>query len=254
MQDYATIPQEFRRALETAFPQLISYTAEPADPYALGFKIVHHAEDFEPVPYTEWGPEALDIAVVPPSCPNPKFPVNARALHTYMQVGKFFANWIKDRIGKFQFVDTVDYIVCLPNLASKECGVESSGRGGHNAKDYWLTNTTARMMAADVNSARGVEVIKFLVARHERLESLEKVGQPAAIDFSDPVAVCKLYLEAEEGRRRGLAVITTATVENLQGGGEVLKRLHPNRFYCGVCREVDKVCGNFRPPLFPLEA
>lgn len=58
------------------------------------------------------------------------------------------------------------------------------------------------MMAADVNSARGVEVIKFLVARHERLEALEKVGQPAVTDFSDPVAVCKLYLEAEEGRRQ----------------------------------------------------
>jgi hypothetical protein len=44
----------------------------------------------ESVFYTEWGPEALDIAVVPPSCPNPKFPVNARALHTYMQIGKDF--------------------------------------------------------------------------------------------------------------------------------------------------------------------
>lgn len=30
MQDYATIPQEFRAALETAFPQLIIYTPKLA--------------------------------------------------------------------------------------------------------------------------------------------------------------------------------------------------------------------------------
>ncbi len=85
-------------------------------------------------------------------------------MHTYMQIGKDFTTWMKDRIKKFQFVEGVDFIVCSPNLASKRCGVESSGSGGHNTKEYWLTGTTARMMAADVNSVRGVEVIKRLVA------------------------------------------------------------------------------------------
>jgi hypothetical protein len=33
----------------------------------------------------EWDVTALDLVVVPPSCPNPKFPVNARAMHVYMQ-------------------------------------------------------------------------------------------------------------------------------------------------------------------------
>ncbi len=67
----------------------------------------------------------------------------------------------------------MDYSFDSPNLANQ------SGRGGdRRSKEYWLTQTTARTMAADVNSERGREVIKFLVARHERLEALEKVGQP----------------------------------------------------------------------------
>lgn len=71
---------------------------------------------------------------------------------------------MKDRIGKFQFVKDVDFGI-FPKFGG------NSGRGRPSA-EYWLTATTARMMAADVNSARSVEVIKFLVARHERLAAL----------------------------------------------------------------------------------
>jgi phage anti-repressor protein len=226
MQDYETIPREFRYALENAFPNLVICTpdVEEFEPYDAASRVAAHIADFQQdlatpddpswiqvvdsMKVPEWGIQALDLAVVPPSCPNPKFPVDARAMHTYMQIGKDFSNWIKDRIGKFQFVDNVDYGVFAKSGENPQ--------GGRPSKEYWLTSTTARMMAADVNSARGVEVIKFLVARHERLEALEKVGQPAAIDFSDPVTVCKLYIEAEEGRRQGLALITTVTAEKVQ--------------------------------------
>ncbi len=56
-----------------------------------GFKFAVTTDpETEDVPYTEWDITALDLVVVPPSCPNPKFPVNARAMHTYMQIGKDF--------------------------------------------------------------------------------------------------------------------------------------------------------------------
>jgi phage anti-repressor protein len=150
--------------------EIVPAAAAPHDPYALGFEIVNADPDHEPVYYTEWGPEALDLVVVPPSCPYPLFPVNARALHTYMQIGKYFANWIKDRIGKFQFVYNVDFVVFAKSGKNPQ--------GGRPSAEYWLTPTAARMVAADVNSERGVQVIKYLVARHERLTQLEKVGQP----------------------------------------------------------------------------
>lgn len=168
MKDYETIPLKFRHALQTAFPKLIIHTVETEEPAPF-------EPDFDLGAPVETQPKgdliALDLDVVPPSCPNPKFPVNARALHTYMQIGKDFSNWMKDRIKKFQFIEDVDYGVFAKSGENPQ--------GGRPSIEYWLTGTTARMMAADVNSARGVEVIKFLVARHERLEALEKVGQPA---------------------------------------------------------------------------
>ena len=35
--------------------------------------------------------------------------VSARELHEALGVGKFFANWIKDRITEYEFVENVDY-------------------------------------------------------------------------------------------------------------------------------------------------
>ncbi|MGL5018421.1 MAG: hypothetical protein ACRDBP_09825, partial [Luteolibacter sp.] len=57
-----------------------------------------------------------------------------------------------------------------------------------------------RMLAADVNSKRGVMVIRFLNARRERLEGLEKVIRSAAIGFSDPLTTAKeAVVDAETG-------------------------------------------------------
>ena len=43
--------------------------------------------------------------------------VNARELHGWLGVGKFFANWIKDRINKYDFIEDLDYFDPLPILA-----------------------------------------------------------------------------------------------------------------------------------------
>ena len=41
--------------------------------------------------------------------------VNARELHKWLGVGKFFANWIKDRIEKYGFVENLDYFTTIAN-------------------------------------------------------------------------------------------------------------------------------------------
>ncbi len=41
--------------------------------------------------------------------------VNARDLHAFLGVGKKFADWITERINKYDFVENRDYIV-FPNF------------------------------------------------------------------------------------------------------------------------------------------
>ena len=47
--------------------------------------------------------------------------VSARHLHTFLEVGKDFSNWVKDRIDAFGFVEGQDFVIVegliSPNLA-----------------------------------------------------------------------------------------------------------------------------------------
>lgn len=67
--------------------------------------------------------------------------VNARDLHSFLDVGKRFASWIVERIAEYGFVENQDYILVSPNR-------EIKGRGGdRRSKDYHLTLDTAKELA-----------------------------------------------------------------------------------------------------------
>ena len=60
--------------------------------------------------------------------------VNARELHQFLEVGKDFSTWIKNRIEQYGFIENIDYVV-FPNsmenaFDSPIRGNQTSGRGG----------------------------------------------------------------------------------------------------------------------------
>jgi phage anti-repressor protein len=101
--------------------------------------------------------------------PGNRFPVNARGLHEYLEIGRDFSNWIKDRTAKFQLVKGVDYEIGFPDLGNQ------TGRGGDRRSiEYRLTATASRWLAADVNSEKGRKLIKFLVDVVERVGEMQE--------------------------------------------------------------------------------
>ena len=49
--------------------------------------------------------------------------VNARELHSFLEVGKDFSTWIKDRIEKYGFVEDVDYVkIDSPKMGNQKGG------------------------------------------------------------------------------------------------------------------------------------
>ncbi len=135
-----------------------------------------------------------------------RFPIRARTLHQVLGVGKFFANWIKDRIEQFELIDGKDYSVRFPKTGSKECGVESSGRGGQNATEYWLTLKIAKELAMLQNNQRGKAVRRYFIRCEEellRIAEARSLTQPP--DMSDPLVLALKFVEAEQGRRLALA-------------------------------------------------
>ncbi len=91
--------------------------------------------------------------------------VSARDLHGFLEVGKDFTNWIKDRIDQYGFTENKDF-VCSPELASK-------GRGGHNRVEYHVSLDMAKELSMVERNAKGKE------ARQYFLECERRAKQPA---------------------------------------------------------------------------
>lgn len=81
---------------------------------------------------------------------------DARALHAFLEVGRDFSNWIKDRIGKYGFVEGVDFIT-LARIGERDC------HGGQNRIDYILTLDMAKQLAMVENNEKGIQVRRYFI-------------------------------------------------------------------------------------------
>lgn len=92
---------------------------------------------------------------------------NARDLHAFLGVKKVFAAWITNRISEYEFIENQDYIL-LSNL-----GKQTSGRGGHNRKEYHLTLDTAKELAMVERNEKGRQVRRYFIECEKRLRQQE---------------------------------------------------------------------------------
>ncbi|EAA7570655.1 phage antirepressor Ant [Salmonella enterica subsp. enterica] len=93
---------------------------------------------------------------------------DARKLHAFLEVGKMFANWIKDRLSEYQFVENQDYILVCQNGQIK-------GRGGdRRRKDYHLTLDTAKELAMVERNEKGRQVRRYFIECEKELQKRQQ--------------------------------------------------------------------------------
>ncbi|MGT5553036.1 antA/AntB antirepressor family protein [Escherichia coli] len=124
---------------------------------------------------------------------------NARDLHAFLGVKKVFAAWITNRISEYKFIENQDYIL-LSNL-----GKQTSGRGGHNRKDYHLTLDTAKEMAMVERNEKGRQIRRYFIECEKKLRSMQPAQQ-----FTDEEIILLCYMQVQ--------------MENAQ---DICKRLYP---------------------------
>lgn len=90
--------------------------------------------------------------------------VNARELHEFLEVGRDFTNWIKDRIEKYDFVENTDFIIFAENG-------ENSGRP---KTEYILTMDMAKEIAMVQNNSKGSQARKYFIAVEKKFKQLVK--------------------------------------------------------------------------------
>ncbi|HFE7433304.1 antA/AntB antirepressor family protein [Salmonella enterica] len=91
--------------------------------------------------------------------------VNARDLHTFLEIGKRFSSWITDRIEQYGFIEHQDYIAISQN---REIG---HGRG---KKDYHLTLDTAKELAMVERNEKGRQIRRYFIECEKRLRQQQQ--------------------------------------------------------------------------------
>lgn len=99
--------------------------------------------------------------------------VNARDLHEFLQVGKRFASWIQERIGKYEFVENEDFILISQNRETKEAISQNrekgQGRGGDRRSiEYHITLDMAKELSMVENNAKGREARRYFIAMEKK--------------------------------------------------------------------------------------
>ncbi len=111
--------------------------------------------------------------------------VNARDLHTFLEVGKDFSTWIKDRITAYSFLENVDF-VCSPILGSE-------GRGGSNRKDYHLSLDMAKELAMVERNERGKQARQYFIECERKAKEA-----PLSLDVRNPATLTTIALQLIE--------------------------------------------------------
>ena len=81
--------------------------------------------------------------------------VNARELHAFLGNGDMFANWIKNRVEKYGFVENQDYVSFL--VATKK------PNGGRPSQEYYITLDMAKELAMVERKERTTNMTKNFV-------------------------------------------------------------------------------------------
>lgn len=92
--------------------------------------------------------------------------VNARELHEFLEVGKDFTTWVKDRIDKYDFIENTDFVVFT------EKG-ENLSIGGRPKTEYIFSLDTAKEIAMVQNNEKGKQVRKYFIAVEKRYKEIQ---------------------------------------------------------------------------------
>jgi anti-repressor protein len=92
--------------------------------------------------------------------------VNARELHTFLELGRDFSNWIKARIAQYGFEEGEDFM-CVENLSSPKRA--SSKSRTQKVKDYFLTLDMAKELAMVERNEKGKQARRYFIDCEKQL-------------------------------------------------------------------------------------
>ncbi|ELE3209029.1 antA/AntB antirepressor family protein [Campylobacter coli] len=90
------------------------------------------------------------------------FPANVKFLFYFLEIDTKFADWIKNRINHYDFIENQDYIIEL---------VYTKGRP---RKEYYVTLDMAKELCMVENNEKGRQARRYFIECEKRLKNLEQ--------------------------------------------------------------------------------
>jgi|GEM_PF-564446 len=120
--------------------------------------------------------------------------VNARDLHAFLEVGKDFSTWIKDRISQYGFSNGIDFVT-----VSRSPILGNGNRGA--AIEYHLTLDMAKELSMVERNARGKQARHYFIECERVALSTPALQLP---DFTDPAAAARAWAEQYETAKKAI--------------------------------------------------
>lgn len=137
---------------------------------------------------------------------NGKQAVSARDLHAFLASKQEFANWIKNRIEKYELIENVDYVVFDKSVKNPN--------GGRPQIEYALSVDAAKELSMVEGNEKGKQARKYFIAVENRYKELQRTGGyqiPAS--FSEALMLAARQQQQIEEQQKQIECMSTEIVE-----------------------------------------
>ena len=135
--------------------------------------------------------------------------VNARHLHAFLEVGKDFSNWVKDRIEQHGFVEGQDFVsvedLSSPNLASSKSRAQ-------RIIEYHLTVEAAKHIAMAEHTTKGKEARDYFIQCEKDLRTRRAVDPCLEAGNTQDVLAARYIMAIKALRQAGHDALGAAII------------------------------------------
>ncbi|HED6776907.1 TPA: antA/AntB antirepressor family protein [Campylobacter jejuni] len=145
------------------------------------------------------------------------FPANVENLFCYLEVNSKFADWIKNRINQYDFIENQDYII-------KEVFT-----GRRPRKEYYATLDMAKELCMVENNEKGRQARRYFIECEKRLKNIEaeqmqKLAFRQSLGYKSQLEQQKTNFNNEIKALKYDLIQTKEELNLCKGALEVLKR------------------------------
>jgi len=132
--------------------------------------------------------------------------VNARELHVKLESKQEFANWIKNRIKKYEFLENKDYFT-IDKFINRE-----GSNLGNKIKEYYLTIDMAKELAMVENNVIGKRIRRYFIEVEKRYRTIVESPQ----NIFDFMRLALDQIEANEKEIKNVKLLSESNTKEIE--------------------------------------